>query len=84
MPGLLGLRTTLPWGVYNVLQDSYPRTKQGGWSPLKMNSTTAWVFSDFMELHTITHHLDRVTCRKRRSHGQRYTSLLLMYAKGPS
>ena len=47
-----------------------------------MNSTTAWVFSDFVKLHTITHHFDWATCRKRRSHGWRYTSLLLMYAGG--
>ena len=59
--GLLGFLTTLPSGVNNCLQDSCPRTKQGGSRPLKMNSTTACVFSNFMELHTITNHFLRAT-----------------------
>lgn len=52
--------------VNNVVHNSCPRTMQGGSIPMNMNYTLAWVFSDFMELQTITHHLDCTILREKR------------------
>jgi hypothetical protein len=52
--------------------------------PLKINSTTALVFSAVMELHTTTHHFLWMVCRKHRRPGRRWTSLLFMYVGGQS
>lgn len=62
--GVVGLLDNLVVGVCNILQHSCLRIKQGGSRPLKMTSTTTWVFLDFMEFHMITHHLDWTICRK--------------------